>query len=334
MEMRNSQSIIRFLLLFLLLYCSFNMFGQSAQINKVWLEHGVVKNGDKGMTIHANIDVQGMKGKKIEGIAYFYNSEKQKLMGGLSGYRTRHGQVCASDFGTPSYDNSHFEDFDIFIPYESLPLLSGKHTYYILIDILDADSQDFLTDNRDYVSFTGTGGVQVRRQQGYNAYNDDDEDDDEGTIVCVLCKGQGEVKCWACVGGYVYRTTNFITFAYSKELCSLCNGAGTIDCPNCKGTGVVKKPTYENSNSGVIMAVPGGIYGGAPNNAGSGSSSGSTYRTCPSCGGSGTCSSCHGSGGEWRDTGYYTGSGSKSWISCPSCSGSKRCFNCHGSGRI
>lgn len=85
----------------------------------------------------------------------------------------------------------------------------------------------------------------------------------------------------------------------------------------------------------------GGFSGGGfmPNirgssSGGSGSSGGSTYRTCPSCGGSGTCSSCHGSGGEWRDTGYYTGSGSRSWISCPSCSGSKRCFNCHGSGRI
>lgn len=80
----------------------------------------------------------------------------------------------------------------------------------------------------------------------------------------------------------------------------------------------------------------GGIYGGGgiPNNPGGGSSSGSTYRTCPSCSGTGTCSSCHGSGGEWRDTGYYTGSSTKSWISCPSCRGSKRCFNCHGSGRI
>lgn len=321
-------------MLFLLQYFSSYLFGQSAQINKVWLEHGVVKNGKKGMTIHADIDVKGMKGKRIEGIAYFYNSEKQKLMGGTSGYRTRHGQVCASDFGTPSYEDSHFADFDIFIPYSSLPLSSGKHTYYILTDILDADSHDFLTDNRDYVSFTGTGGSHENRQQRYYANNEDEDDNDEETIECGLCKGQGEVKCFACLNGYVYRTTNFITGAYTKQLCSLCEGAGIRECPYCKGTGEVKKPTYNNSNPGVIMAVPGGVYGGVPDNSGSGSSNGSIYRTCPSCGGSGTCSSCHGSGGEWRDTGYYTGSGSKSWISCPSCSGSKRCFNCHGSGRI
>ena len=94
---------------------------------------------------------------------------------------------------------------------------------------------------------------------------------------------------------------------------------------------------YDRKPSSRRNSGSSGSFGGTftiPDNSGSSSSSGSTYRTCPSCGGSGTCSSCHGSGGEWRDTGYYTGSGSRSWISCPSCSGSKRCFNCHGSGRI
>lgn len=59
----------------------------------------------------------------------------------------------------------------------------------------------------------------------------------------------------------------------------------------------------------------------------------STYSTCRICGGSGICTSCNGSGGSWQDTGYYTGSGNKSWISCGSCNGNKRCFNCHGTGK-
>lgn len=79
--------------------------------------------------------------------------------------------------------------------------------------------------------------------------------------------------------------------------------------------------------SGGIAPMP--SYNG---NSGS-SSSGSLYTQCRICGGSGVCTSCHGTGGEWRDTGYYTGSGSQSWIECPSCHGSKKCFNCHGTGR-
>lgn len=65
----------------------------------------------------------------------------------------------------------------------------------------------------------------------------------------------------------------------------------------------------------------------------SGRSNSSTYTTCRVCGGTKKCTSCHGKGGEWRNTGYYTGSGNNSWINCPSCKGSRRCFNCNGTGK-
>lgn len=90
------------------------------------------------------------------------------------------------------------------------------------------------------------------------------------------------------------------------------------------------KANYQAQYSG------GGSYpstGGGSYNSGSSSGSGSAYSKCRICGGGGTCTSCNGSGGSWRSTGYYTGSGSESWINCPSCNGSKKCFNCHGTGR-
>lgn len=74
-------------------------------------------------------------------------------------------------------------------------------------------------------------------------------------------------------------------------------------------------------------------YNGGYSSSSSTNNGSSTYSKCRICGGSGICTSCNGSGGEWRDTGYYTGSGNKSWINCPSCNGNKRCFNCHGTGR-
>ncbi len=90
-------------------------------------------------------------------------------------------------------------------------------------------------------------------------------------------------------------------------------------------------------NSVKVNTIPsdggyGGYVGGSTIN-NNNSSSSSSSSTCRICGGSGTCTSCHGQGGSWQDTGYYTGSGNKSWINCPSCNGSKRCFNCHGTGR-
>ena len=89
----------------------------------------------------------------------------------------------------------------------------------------------------------------------------------------------------------------------------------------------VKKPKTGSSSGGASVSPS---YGSGSTYS---SGSGSVNTTCRICGGSGTCTSCGGQGGSWADTGYYTGSNSKSWIDCSSCRGSKRCFNCHGSGR-
>ena len=147
-----------------------------------------------------------------------------------------------------------------------------------------------------------------------------------GTVVCPVCFGTR--------GYYGY-------FGFTP--CMNCGGRGVTSCGLCAayraGYESMKKRLEEQksqnngsytSPSGGVYVVPGGSYGSS---SGDRSSSSSTYTQCRTCGGSGVCTSCHGSGGEWRDTGYYTGSGSKSWINCPSCNGNKRCFNCHGTGR-
>lgn len=59
-----------------------------------------------------------------------------------------------------------------------------------------------------------------------------------------------------------------------------------------------------------------------------------TTQICSGCGGSGICTSCRGTGGSWQSTGYYTGSGSKTWIQCGVCHGSGRCGVCHGTGKL
>lgn len=148
---------LRLFSLFLLLTFTNNTFGSSAKVNKIWLEYGTRNAGEKGMTIHADISVNGMKGSKIKVIAYYYDSEKNKLMGGVSGYKTKDGQVSVSDYVTPSYDSSQYKDFVIFIPYSAIPFSSGEHDYYVKIRVLDAITKKFISSNESYKGFTGTG---------------------------------------------------------------------------------------------------------------------------------------------------------------------------------
>jgi len=140
-----------------------------------------------------------------------------------------------------------------------------------------------------------------------------------GVIVCLLCSGAGGSQQWRCLTYPPY------TQYYEWVNCMACGGTGMVYCTWCKGTGVVN----------VIQSSGGNNYN--YNNSGSynynSNSNSSSYDTCRICGGTGVCTSCNGTGGEWRDTGYYTGSGNKSWIDCPSCNGNKKCFNCRGTGR-
>ena len=157
-----------FIMLFAFSLSTNNVYGQSAVstkntnngtkgsavVNKVWIEHNTTMNNKSGITIHTDLNVKGMKGKKIEVISYFYDSGKNKMMGGVTGYKTQSGQVSHSYTTTSSYENSHWEDFKLFIPYSALPSLSNNQTYYVTIRVFDVSSSEFIND-KVYTAFKG-----------------------------------------------------------------------------------------------------------------------------------------------------------------------------------
>ena len=157
-----------FIMLFAFSLSTNNVYGQSAVstkntnngtkgsavVNKVWIEHNTTMNNKSGITIHTDLNVKGMKGKKIEVLSYFYDSGKNKMMGGVTGYKTQSGQVSHSYTTTSSYENSHWEDFKLFIPYSALPSLSNNQTYYVTIRVLDVSSSEFIND-KVYTAFKG-----------------------------------------------------------------------------------------------------------------------------------------------------------------------------------
>lgn len=157
-----------FIMLFVFSLSTNNVYGQSvvstkntnngtkgsAVVNKVWIEHNTTMNNKSGITIHTDLNVKGMKGKKIEVLSYFYDSGKNKMMGGVTGYKTQSGQVSHSYTTTPSYESSHWEDFKLFIPYSALPSLSNNQTYYVTIRVFDVSSSEFIND-KAYTAFKG-----------------------------------------------------------------------------------------------------------------------------------------------------------------------------------
>jgi hypothetical protein len=78
----------------------------SGKIEKVWLEHNVYNNGEKGMNIHCHFSIDGMKGKKAVLCAFIRDSNDKSITFQCNG-QSNGGSII------PSYDRSEYRDFVI-----------------------------------------------------------------------------------------------------------------------------------------------------------------------------------------------------------------------------
>ena len=119
----------------------------SANVDRVWTEHGVYKDEKKGMMIHVKFDVKNALGKNGKVIAYF-NFQDGKALDDFNGkYCTTEGHVCASKKFSPKYNSSSYNDFKIFMPYSELHMGSGssKLDFYVIIWV---ESKQYDKSNR------------------------------------------------------------------------------------------------------------------------------------------------------------------------------------------
>lgn len=223
--------MIRLLSTCFVFFIALSSFSQNAIVNKVWLEHNYTKRWKEGnvtwtsvgMMVHVNVNINGARGHNVQGVAYLYDSNKRKVMQSTASnigneFRTTDGQACASNYGTPDYDNSHFEDFAIFVPYYACPFSPGNHTYYILVQFIDHTTNRFISPAGEYISFTGTG------ESNTGGYNGGIQNND---MSCVGCGGSK--KCSVCNG-------KGMTVSYSNQSmwhqCGACGGTGI--CQSCR----------------------------------------------------------------------------------------------------
>lgn len=119
----------------------------SANVDRVWTEHGVYKDEKKGMMIHVKFNVKNAIGKNGKVIAYF-NFQDGKALDDFNGkYCTTEGHVCASKKFSPKYSSTNYNDFQIFMPYSELHMGSGssKLDFYVIIWV---ESKQYDKSNR------------------------------------------------------------------------------------------------------------------------------------------------------------------------------------------
>lgn len=287
---------------------------KSATINKVWLEHDVSQGNVSGMNIHLNFDVSGMKGRKgIIGV-YFYDGEKECLKDRNGKYQSS-GDVATGDSYRPSYDNSTYKDFTIFMPTRELdlPVTPPTECY---VEIVIGDDNSHVLASSDYIPFYVKCYASPYNHPGHIDY-------------CFMCHGGG--KCSRCSG-----TGHVVVGYYTKQIlnCSTCQSSGK--CSFCQGSGLPDAYHVYTYNE---MPSSGYSTGGSfapsttlPPSNGVGGTGGSSSMhgdaECPSCHRTGKCTACGGRG--WYRNQYAD----YDIMDCSICHKTGKCQTCHGKGTI
>ena len=138
----------------------------TGQFDWVTVEHNVTQDGKKGMKLLLDFSVQHMKGKKGQCSAYFSYKEGGKVLDKNQSYCTTDGQAAVGRGIEPSYDDSRYTDYELFIPYSELEVAVGKHNlefYCIVWDKSGSTSKKIITSDSYAFALqkgSATGGQQ------------------------------------------------------------------------------------------------------------------------------------------------------------------------------
>lgn len=130
-------------------------YGPSAVFNNCWIDYNVTENGMKGMRIHVNFEVTGLKGVDSKLVARVQTEDEDYLTSDSS-YSNENGELETSFSMKPGYLTTVYKDADMFLPYSELNLPKGVYNLRLDIDVSYEDGE--LIQHLTYKDFEYTSG--------------------------------------------------------------------------------------------------------------------------------------------------------------------------------
>lgn len=122
----------------------------TGQIQDVRVEYDVTRFERKGMVIHVQLHVTGLKNVASRVVAYFYLRTGAPLKDKNGTFTTTDGNVSASENFTPLDNDARFDDVQIFIPYDELELGAGSYQLKFFVSVFDMrHTEQALTSSLD-----------------------------------------------------------------------------------------------------------------------------------------------------------------------------------------
>lgn len=111
---------------------------QQFVVDLLRIEHNVEIDNVAGMKVYGHVNVVGYRGKPIRVGLFLYWDNGDSISGEAApdDYQTVDGALTAQDVVTPSFDNSEWEEFWFFVPYDYFPGgFSGVQDAYAQLEI-------------------------------------------------------------------------------------------------------------------------------------------------------------------------------------------------------
>jgi hypothetical protein len=128
-----------------------------ASVEKVWVDYDITQNGKRGMLIHVNFTVRGLKGVESYLAIYFERKNGDKLTNTNPTYASKNGQLAVFKSLKPGFEPTVYEDAQLFLPYEEIKI--GKGVFDLKMDI------DLIYKNGDLFQHLDFYEFVFRRQQ-------------------------------------------------------------------------------------------------------------------------------------------------------------------------
>ena len=122
---------------------------------EITVDHNVYQNGEKGMEIHLNFNVNNLKGEKCRAVAWFYTKSGSQLPDSNGQYNTTDKKVSTGTDFVPLYESTKFNDLSLFLPYDELHLGGGYHDLKFDVGLFHNGPNGYkqIGNSSDFVSF-------------------------------------------------------------------------------------------------------------------------------------------------------------------------------------
>lgn len=124
---------------------------EGTKVNKIWIDYNVTRDGKKGMLVHVNFQVAGMKGVDSLLSVRIRKGGDTYLENATAGYSNAEGEFEVTYSLKPGYDPAVFEDATVFIPYGELVLPRGTWNLELDVDLRYENGE--LIEHLDFYDF-------------------------------------------------------------------------------------------------------------------------------------------------------------------------------------